>query len=80
MPMLDKEFKYFLDHQKELVDKYPGKYIVIIDEDVVGIYDTEAIAYEESKKKYSEGTFLLQHCLPGNSTYKQTFNSRVAFV
>lgn len=28
--MLDKEFKYYLDHQEELIPLYDGKYIVII--------------------------------------------------
>jgi len=29
--MLDKEFKYFVDHQNDLVQKYSGRYIVIKD-------------------------------------------------
>lgn len=77
--MLEKEFKYFKDHQEELVKKHEGKYLVIVDEEVVGAYDLEIDAYTEAKKHYKPGTFLIQHCLPGESAYTQTFYSRVIF-
>jgi hypothetical protein len=63
--MLDKEFKYFKDHQEELVKQHEGKYLVIVGEEVVGAYDLEIDAYTEAKKHYKPGTFLIQHCLPG---------------
>lgn len=77
---LDREFKYFLDNQGELVDKYNGKFIVIVGEKVIGDFATEAEAYAEAIKTHKLGTFLIQHCLPGQAAYKQTFNSRVEFV
>ena len=77
--MLEKEFKYFKDHQDELVKKFKGKYLVIVGQEVVGAYDTEIDAYVEAKKHYKPGSFLIQQCLPGESTYTQTFYSRVAF-
>lgn len=49
--MLDKEFKYYLDHQEELLPLYNGKYIVIIDEHVVGSYDNREDAYYSSMEK-----------------------------
>jgi len=33
--MLEKEFKYYIEHQEELLQKYNGKYLVIIDENVI---------------------------------------------
>lgn len=77
--MLEKEFKYFKDHQEELVKKHEGKYLVIVGEEVVGVYDAEIDAYVEAKKRYKPGTFLIQHCLPGESAYTQTFYSRAIF-
>ena len=77
--MLDKEFEYYLKHQAELVEKYNGKFLVIIGEKVVDVFDNKVIAFEESKKKYTLGTFLIQLCTPGNSAYTQTFHSRVTF-
>lgn len=78
--MLDKEFKYYKDHQGELVKKYEDKFIAIMGEEVVAVFDTELEAYMEMKKKYKVGTFLIQHCIPGKNSYTQTFHSRVAFT
>ena len=56
--MLEKEFKYFKDHQEELVKKHEGKYLVIVGKEVVGVYDSEIDAYTEAKKRHKPGTFL----------------------
>ena len=32
MIMLEKEYKYYKDHQNELVSKYPDKYLIIKDQ------------------------------------------------
>jgi len=37
--MLEKEFKYYLDNQQDLVKKYNGKFIVIVEDKVIGAYD-----------------------------------------
>jgi hypothetical protein len=76
---LAKEFEYFKQHQKELVEKYEGKFLVIKDEQVQGAYGSETEAYVNAKKKFELGTFLIQQCLPGQESYTQAFHSRVAF-
>lgn len=78
--MLEKEFQYYLDHQNELVEKYNGKVLVIIGEDIVGVYVDELQAYFDSISKYKQGTFLIQKCTPGDESYTQTFHSRVIFA
>jgi hypothetical protein len=77
--MLDKEFEYYLDNQKELVKKYNNKFIVIKNNAVIGSYDSEGEAYIETLKKEELGTFLIQHCLPGEESHTITFHSRVIF-
>lgn len=77
---LEKEFKYYLEHQKELVKKYNGKFVVIKGEEVLGAYDSENEAIKKTVKSHELGTFLIQKCEPGTSAYTQTFHSRVAFV
>lgn len=77
--MLEKEFKYYLDNQNELVSKFNGKYIVIIGDKVVGAYESTVEAYNKTKDKFQPGTFLIQRCSPGKSDYTQTFHSRVSF-
>jgi len=76
---LKKEFKYYLDHQAELVEKYRGKFIVIKNSQVIGAYDTETQAIRDTQKTQELGTFLVQKCEEGNESYTQTFHSRVAF-
>lgn len=76
---LKAEFQYFLDHQKELVEQYAGKVVVIKDQHVIGAYQTEGEAISEAQKSHKLGTFLVQRVEPGTSSYTQTFHSRVAF-
>ncbi len=77
---LEREFKYYLDHQTELVKKYRGKYIVIKDQSVIGSYEDEDTAISETMKEHELGTFLVQFCEKGIDSYTQTFHSRVAFA
>lgn len=77
--MLEKEFEYYVNHQDELVKSYAGKFIVIKNEKVIGVYDSEIEAYTDMVKKEDVGTFLIQECQPGNESYTQTFRTRVVF-
>ena len=72
---LEKEFQYYIDHQGELVEKYRGKVIVIKNEGVIGVYDSDIEAIEETSEKHEMGTFLVQKCEPGPNSYTQTLHS-----
>ena len=79
--MLEKEFKYYLDNQNELVEKYNGRVLVIVNEKVVGDYVDDKDAYIDSIEKYELGTFLIQKCTPGDEAYTQYFYTpRVVFA
>ncbi len=75
---LTKEFEYYTTHQKELVAKYEGKFVVIKNQQVIGSYDSEIEAYEGAQKDNELGTFLIQRVEPGAENYTQTFYSRVS--
>lgn len=77
MATLQEMFQFYLDNQNELVKQYDGKYLVIKDNAVVGVYDNESDAYFESEEKYGLGNFLLQKCSEGDKDYSATFHSRV---
>lgn len=77
MAALQKEFEYYIAHQDELVREYDGKFLVIKDEEVRGVYDSEMAAYKAASEEYELGTFLIQQCIPGDAAYSQTFCSRV---
>jgi len=80
MKTLQKEFQYYLSHQNELVHQYNGKYVVIKEERVIGAYDSEIEAIEETSKNHEAGTFLVQKCEPGSESYTQTYHSRAVFA
>ncbi len=75
---LQQELAYFKANQASLVQKYQNKFLVIKDQEVKGVYDTEIDAYTEAQKTFELGTFLIQQCLSGTESYTQTFHSRVA--
>lgn len=75
---LGKEFKYYLDNQNEFVKQYDGKYIVLKNQIVLGAYDSEVEAYEESSKDNEIGTFLIQFVSAGEDNHTQVFHTRVA--
>jgi hypothetical protein len=78
--MLEKEFKYYLDNQNELLKEYDGRFLVIIDENVVGDYESLEQAYTTSRERYEYGTFLIQLCTEGDEAYTRRFHSRVSFT
>lgn len=77
--MLDKEYKFYLKNQADLVKKYKGKFLIIKDEKIVGVFGTREEAYNSAIAQYKLGTFLIQECLESGKNVTQTFNSRVAF-
>lgn len=76
---LKKEFEYFLKNQKRLADEHNGKFLVIKGQKVIGVYDSELEAVEQTSKKEKVGTFLVQKCEHGDDSFTQTFHSRVHF-
>lgn len=75
---LEKEFEYYLENQEELVKEYNGRVIVIKDQKVIGVFDSELDAVEEISKEHELGTFLVQRCVPGAESYTHTYHSRVS--
>jgi hypothetical protein len=77
---LEEDFRFYLNHQDELVKEYAGKYIVIKDRKVLGAYASETEAIQETTREHALGTFIVQKCEAGDEAYTQIFHSRVAFV
>ncbi len=53
------EYRYYLDHLPEMVERYEGKVVVIKDRQVIGTFDRELPAIAETKKHHIPGTFLV---------------------
>jgi hypothetical protein len=76
---LEQEFEWYVEHQAELVSQFGLKVLVIKDRHVIGVYDSEATAIEETRKEHEPGTFLVQRCGPGEENFTRIFRSRIAF-
>jgi len=77
---LEKEFNYYLSHQDELAKLYKNKFIVIKNCQVIGVYDSEFEAINETMKQNELGTFLVQKCETDANSYMQMYHSRAAFA
>jgi len=78
--MLDKEYKYYESHKEELIQKYAGKFIVIVESKIVGDFDSREEALTQSVKKLKIGTFLIQEIKSNSSDETMMFHSQVAFI
>ena len=73
---LDRSFEYYVLHQPELVEKFSGRYLVIVGEAVVGDYEDRESALNAAAAGYKPGEFLIQQCTPGDSAYTRRYYSR----
>lgn len=60
IPVLQKEFEYYLENHEKLVSSYIGRVIVIKDCKVIGVYDDDTEAITKTVKEHGLGTFLVQ--------------------
>jgi hypothetical protein len=61
--MLAREKAYLRDHQTELAEKYPGKYLVIQGETIYGAYETYDQGVNEGVALLGAGPFLVRSVL-----------------
>ena len=66
---LQKEFGYYRAHQDEMVEKYDGLFIVIKDQQVIGVFDSDVAAVIQTEKVHTLGTFLVQKVSAGVEAY-----------
>ena len=78
--MLEKEFKFFRENHASLYAKYPNKYLVIKNEEVLFASDSFASSLDWAVQKgLIAGEYMVQLCSEGDSAYTQTFHSRAIF-
>ena len=65
----DKDFEWFLQNYSKLYKEYGRKYLVIKNCEVLGAYDSPAIAVSETSQKEELGTFIVQFCNGDESGY-----------
>ena len=62
---LEREFDYYQKNMTEIREKYLGKEIVIVGDQIIAAYDDFEEAYMETVKTYNPGTFMI-HDVPVN--------------
>jgi hypothetical protein len=72
--MLAKEFQYYIKHEKEFIAQYSNRFIMILNETVVGVYDTEEAAYYDMVEKNITSPVLVQQCSGGIGGRTSLFN------
>jgi len=56
---LEKMDRWYSEHFEELVDKYPGKTVAVVNDNIVAVEETEKSAYQVAQKVYPESTPLV---------------------
>lgn len=69
------DFEYFIRHYQELFSQYGHKFIVIRNNKILGSYNTELEAINETSKEYPLGTFIVQECNGDESGYTNYISS-----
>lgn len=80
MAVTDKNFEYFKKNHDELFAKYPNKYLLIVDEDIKGNFNSFEDALVYASDKFELGKYIIQYCSEGTEGYTQRFHSRVFFA
>ena len=57
---IDREWETFLANLPALLEKEAGRYVLIHDNQVVGVWDTKAEALEEGYQRFLLESFLVQ--------------------
>ena len=53
-PRVCRSWRYFLDHVGELSPRYGGKYVVVVDDRIVGSGDTQLAAYQHAESRLAK--------------------------
>jgi hypothetical protein len=59
--MLEREQAYYKAHRSELRKRYAGKRVVIADDQVLGVYDSDREAINATTKTRQMGTFMVKY-------------------
>ena len=74
MDLLQNEFQYYLDNKVLFHKQYEGKFLVIKNQKIIGIFEDRIVAIKETNKIHELGTFLVQHVIESEEQVR--FHSR----
>ena len=79
-PQLEKELKYFTCNRDKFYKDYPGKYLIIKDCKVMGVFTTRAEAFISGSRKFNRNSFIIQQCTDRAVNQSKLYNPKVTFV
>lgn len=74
--LLKKNYDYYLNNKQQLLKKYRDKFIIIQNEEILEVCNTQQEAIEKAKV-LEAGTYIIQKCEKGDDT--QVFHTRIRF-
>lgn len=77
--MFNTELDFFIDNQKELVEKHRNKVLAIKGKNILAVYDSPLDAYLDIQHKEQLGSVMLQPCLEGESAYTTSIITKEIF-
>lgn len=60
---LEKERKFFNDHQLGWQEAYPGKFVLVKGEALIGVFDSDTTAVSEGIQRFGLESFLVRSVL-----------------
>lgn len=72
---LKKDLEWYIENQRELSEKHNGRILLIVDQRLIGAFESMQEAYAAAIKTYPLGTFTLQPCSPDSDSYTLTIYS-----
>jgi hypothetical protein len=57
--MLERENAFYTAHQAEFQKKYPTKWLLIVDDSLLGVYDTLKEAAKSALARFEPGEFMI---------------------
>lgn len=60
MDAIANDIDYYKKHRTEFIDQYAGKYMVIKNMCIIGVYDTLSTANEETLRSHPAGSFIIE--------------------
>lgn len=74
LDLLQVEFDFYLENKDVFHQQYEGKFIVLKNKVVIGVYTDRMEAINETRKTNELGTFLVQHVVDSEEQIR--FHSR----
>lgn len=67
---LIRNLQFYNNNLPQFRQQYPGKYLLIWEETLAGVYASHDEAQAAANATYDPGTYLLKHCQPENKVQK----------